>query len=135
MIPFDFSQFDDDGKEGHTAIQIESLAKRSLTNSGIVRESAAILLSRFYARYRTREVPHIVFLKHFRKDVLPRLPSFLDWAKTYSREQEDIDIFEVHSYVSQKQRSYSFCTPPSVSASIRRFAGLSRIVHQVSFRI
>jgi tubulin-specific chaperone D len=61
MIPFDFSQFDDDGKEGHTAIQIESLAKRSLTNSGIVRESAAILLSRFYVRYRTHEVLHIVF--------------------------------------------------------------------------
>ncbi|KAH9980287.1 TBCD protein [Lactifluus volemus] len=53
MIPFDFSQFDDDGKEGHTAIQIESLAKRSLTNSGIVRESAAILLSRFYVRKDT----------------------------------------------------------------------------------
>jgi hypothetical protein len=95
MIPFDLSQFDDFEKEGHMAIEIEALAKRSLANSGIVRESAAILLSRFYVRYKTYEVPHIVFLKHLRRDVLPRLPSFLDWAKTCARGQED--IFEVHS--------------------------------------
>jgi tubulin-specific chaperone D len=50
MIPFDLSQFDDFGKEGHTAAEIEALSKRSLTNSGIVRESAAILLSHFYVR-------------------------------------------------------------------------------------
>ncbi|KAI0251997.1 TBCD protein [Lactifluus subvellereus] len=74
MIPFDLSQFDEVGKEGQTAVEIEALAKRSLTNSGIVRESAAILLSRFYVR----------------RDALPRLPAFLDWAKTRATDQEDI---------------------------------------------
>ena len=129
MIPFDLSQFDEDGKEGQTAVEIEALAKRSLTNSGIVRESAAILLSRFYVRYKAHEVPCIVFLKHFRRDAVPRLPAFLDWAKTRASDQDD--IFEVCS--SCVTRSYLFYISPSVSASIRRFARLSRIVHQMSF--
>ena len=51
MIPFDFAQFDEVGREGQTADAIEAIAKRSLANSGVVRESAAILLSRLYVRY------------------------------------------------------------------------------------
>lgn len=51
MIPFDLAQFDEVGKGGQTAIAIEAVAKRGLTNSGIVRESAAILLSHLYVRY------------------------------------------------------------------------------------
>ena len=51
MIPFDLAQFDEAGREGQTATTIEAIAKRGLTNSGIVRESAAILLSRLYVRY------------------------------------------------------------------------------------
>ncbi|KAI9443203.1 TBCD protein [Lactarius indigo] len=56
MIPFDLAQFDEVGKEG------------------IVRESAAILLSRLYVR----------------KDMLPRLPEIFHWAKTCARKQNDI---------------------------------------------
>ena len=52
MIPFDLAQFDEVGREGETAVTIEGVAKRSLTSSGLVRESAAILLSRLYVRYR-----------------------------------------------------------------------------------
>jgi len=52
MIPFDLSQFDEVGREGETADTIEDIAKRSLTNSGLVRESAAVLLSRLYVRYK-----------------------------------------------------------------------------------
>ncbi|KAI0283960.1 TBCD protein [Russula aff. rugulosa BPL654] len=74
MIPFDLAQFDEAGREGQTAAIIEAIAKQSLTSSGIVRDSAAILLSRLYVR----------------KDVLPRLPAFLDWAKTCAKEQKDI---------------------------------------------
>lgn len=74
MIPFDLAQFDELGREGQTAAAIEAIAKQSLTSSGIVRESAAILLSRLYVR----------------RDVLPRLPAFLDWAKTCAKEQKDI---------------------------------------------
>jgi len=56
MIPFDLAQFDEVGKEGQTAIAIEAVAKQGLTNSGIVREGAAVLLSRLYVRYNiTRE--------------------------------------------------------------------------------
>jgi hypothetical protein len=51
MIPFDLAQIDEVEKEGQTAATIEAIAKRSLTNSGVVRESAAILLSRLYVRY------------------------------------------------------------------------------------
>jgi hypothetical protein len=51
MIPFDLAQFDEVGREGQTADAIEAIAKRNLTNSGVVRESAAILLSRLYVRY------------------------------------------------------------------------------------
>ncbi|KAH9049928.1 TBCD protein [Lactarius hengduanensis] len=74
MIPFDLAQFDEVGKEGQTAVAIEAVARRGLTNSGIVRESAAILLSRLYVR----------------KDMLPRLPEILRWAKTCAGEQNDI---------------------------------------------
>jgi hypothetical protein len=57
MIPFDLAQFDEVGKEGQTAITIEAIAKQGLTNSGIVREGAAILLSHLYVRYtNTRNV-------------------------------------------------------------------------------
>ncbi len=51
MIPFDLAQFDEVGKEGQTSVAIEAVAKRGLTNSGIVREGGAILLSRLYVRY------------------------------------------------------------------------------------
>jgi hypothetical protein len=51
MIPFDLAQFDEVGKGGQTAVVIEAVAKRGLTNSGIVREGAAILLSHLYVRY------------------------------------------------------------------------------------
>jgi hypothetical protein len=56
MIPFDLAQFDEVGKEGQTAVTIEAIAKRSLTNSGVARESAAILLSHLYVRYKTMHV-------------------------------------------------------------------------------
>jgi len=52
MIPFDLAQFDEVGREGQTADAIETIAKRSLTNSGVVRESAATLLSHLYVRYK-----------------------------------------------------------------------------------
>ena len=59
MIPFDLAQFDEVGKEGQTAVAIEAVAKRGLTNSGIVRECAAILLSRLYVRYNNmRNLPY-----------------------------------------------------------------------------
>ncbi|KAH9997907.1 TBCD protein [Russula vinacea] len=74
MIPFDLAQFDEVGSEGQTAATIEAIAKRSLTSSGLVRESAAVLLSRLYVR----------------RDGLLRLPAFLNWAKTYMKEQKDI---------------------------------------------
>ncbi|KAI9512401.1 TBCD protein [Russula earlei] len=74
MIPFDLAQFDEVGREGETADIIEAIAKRSLRNSGLVRESASILLSRLYVR----------------RDVLPRFPAFLDCAKICAKEQRDI---------------------------------------------
>jgi tubulin-specific chaperone D len=52
MIPFDLAQFDEVGREGQTAATIEAIAKRGLTSSGVVRESAAVLLSRLYVRYK-----------------------------------------------------------------------------------
>jgi len=94
MIPFDLAQFDEVGREGQTAATIETIAKQSLSSSGIVRESAAILLSRLYVRYQIREVSCPVNLTHCRRDVITRLPAFLDWAKTCAKEQKD--IFQVH---------------------------------------
>jgi tubulin-specific chaperone D len=94
MIPFDLAQFDEVGREGQTAATIEAIAKQSLTSSGIVRESAAILLSRLYVRYQICKVSYPVHSTHYRRDVLQRLPAFLDWAKTCAKEQKD--IFEVH---------------------------------------
>jgi hypothetical protein len=63
MIPFDLSQFDEVGTEGQTAVAIEDIAKRGLTNSGLVRESAAILLSRLYVRYNSIETSYAVILR------------------------------------------------------------------------
>jgi len=94
MIPFDLAQFDEVGREGQTAATIEAIAKQSLTSSGIVRESAAILLSRLYVRYQICKLTYQVNSTHCRRDVLPRLPAFLDWATTCAKEQKD--IFEVH---------------------------------------
>jgi hypothetical protein len=94
MIPFDLAQFDEVGREGRTAAAIEALAKQSLTSYGIVRESAAILLARLYVRYQICKVSYPVNSTHCRRDVLPRLPAFLDWAKTCVKEQKDIS--EVH---------------------------------------
>ncbi|KAI0269819.1 TBCD protein [Gloeopeniophorella convolvens] len=74
MIPFDLAQFDEDGKEGQTAAAIEDLAQRSLSTSGLVRESAAVLLSRIYVR----------------RDASAGLPAFLDWARSVAEEQNDI---------------------------------------------
>ena len=50
MIPFDLAQFDDAGHEGRTATMVESVAKSFLGKSGLEREGAALLLSRFYIR-------------------------------------------------------------------------------------
>ena len=108
MIPFDLAQFDEVGKEGQTASTIEAIAKQSLTSSGIVRDSAAILLSRLYVRYKICKVPYPVNSTHHRRDALPRLPAFLDWAKKCAKEQKD--IFEVrHSWVTGTN---SICTSP-----------------------
>ncbi len=96
MIPFDLAQFDEVGKEGQTAATIEAIAKQNLTSSGIVRESAAILLSHLYVRYQICKVAFPVNSTHCRRDVLLRLPAFLDWAKTCVKEKKD--IFEVHLF-------------------------------------
>jgi len=50
MIPFDLAQFDDAEHEGRTAAMVESVAKSFLGKSGLEREGAALLLSRFYIR-------------------------------------------------------------------------------------
>ena len=94
MIPFDLAQFNEVGREGQTEATIEEIAKQSLTSSGIVRESAAILLSRLYVRYQICKVSRPVNSTHYRRDMLPRLSAFFDWAKTCAKEQKN--IFEVH---------------------------------------
>lgn len=96
MIPFDLAQFDEVGREGQTAVTIEEIAMQSLTSAGIVRESAAILLSRLYVRYQIRKFSFPPNSTRCRRDGLPRLPAFLDWTKTRAKEQKD--IFEVHHY-------------------------------------
>ncbi len=62
--------------------------------------------------------------------MLTRLPAFMDFAKTCTKEKAD--IFEVRSF--RRYYGSSFCTSPSVSVSFTRFARLSRTAHQMSFR-
>lgn len=50
MIPFDLEQFDEEGKIGETASRVEGVGKMFIDKAGLDRESAAILLSRFYMR-------------------------------------------------------------------------------------
>ena len=50
MIPFDLDQFDEVHERGKTAEAIEGIAKRFLGQSGMERESAALVLSRLYTR-------------------------------------------------------------------------------------
>ncbi|KIY45609.1 ARM repeat-containing protein [Fistulina hepatica ATCC 64428] len=50
MLPFSLAQFDEEGREEQTADAIESLGKAYLGKSGLERESASVLLSRFYIR-------------------------------------------------------------------------------------
>ncbi|RPD62432.1 ARM repeat-containing protein [Lentinus tigrinus ALCF2SS1-7] len=65
MIPFDLEQFDEIGRAGHTAARVEAVGKSFLGRAGLDRESAAILLSRYYMR----------------KDTSSKYPEFLTWAR------------------------------------------------------
>lgn len=49
-IPFNLSQFDESGLEGHTATELESVGKEYLDRAGLEREGAAVLLARLYMR-------------------------------------------------------------------------------------
>lgn len=50
MIPFDLEQFDDRDNIGDTSAKLESLGKSFLSNAGLERDGASILLSRLYMR-------------------------------------------------------------------------------------
>ncbi|KAF5389176.1 hypothetical protein D9757_003527 [Collybiopsis confluens] len=73
MLPFDLSQFDE-GENGHTANVIENITKRYLPNAGLERESAAIVLSRFYMR----------------QDTSKQLDEFLRWSTTTLAESPNL---------------------------------------------
>ncbi|KAF9077650.1 ARM repeat-containing protein [Rhodocollybia butyracea] len=64
MLPFDLTQFDED-EAGYTASKIESVTKNYLSNAGLERESAALVLSRFYSR----------------QDTLDRFSAFIQWGQ------------------------------------------------------
>ncbi|KIK69557.1 hypothetical protein GYMLUDRAFT_79682 [Collybiopsis luxurians FD-317 M1] len=73
MLPFDLSQFDEN-ENGRTANVIESITKRYLPNAGLERESAAIVLSRFYMRQDTSE----------------RFNEFIGWSKLSLNESPNL---------------------------------------------
>ncbi|KAF8827676.1 hypothetical protein HHX47_DHR4000188 [Lentinula edodes] len=54
MLPFHLSQFDE-SENGHTARVIEHTTKRYLSNAGLEREGAAIVLSHYYMRQDTSQ--------------------------------------------------------------------------------
>jgi hypothetical protein len=74
MIPFDFTQFDPSNRPGSTADSIESYGKEFLSHPGVERDSAVILLSRFYRR----------------KDCLSRYLAFLTWSRSQLVSGEDV---------------------------------------------
>ncbi|KAG6890812.1 hypothetical protein C0995_003245 [Termitomyces sp. Mi166 len=76
MIPFDLAQFDEVGRDDHTASVLESSTKAFLGKAGLEREGAALLLSRLYMR----------------KDTADRLSPFLEWAQARF-ETGDVDVF------------------------------------------
>jgi hypothetical protein len=100
MIPFDFAQFDDPGSPGKTASAIESLARRFLGQSGLEREGAAMLLSRFYMRYDVACFCSMHSFDFRRKDTRSSFYSFVDWAR--SSLLGPIDLFLVSSEWMQK---------------------------------
>ncbi|KAI0917160.1 hypothetical protein AcV5_007706 [Taiwanofungus camphoratus] len=73
MIPFDLEQFDDRDNIGDTSAKLESLGKSFLSNAGLERDGASILLSRLYMR----------------KDTSAKLLAFLKWSIHTAQCQSD----------------------------------------------
>lgn len=73
MLPFDLAQFDEIEGGNQTALSIEHIGKRFLSNAGLEREGAAIMLSRLYMR----------------KDTLAIFRLYLSWCKDTIRESKD----------------------------------------------
>lgn len=57
MLPFDLAQFDEVEGGNQTALSIEHIGKGFLSNAGLEREGAAIMLSRLYMRCVSRSSP------------------------------------------------------------------------------
>ena len=51
IIPFDLAQFDEPEDIGRTAASLQTIAKKYLSNAGLERDGAALLLARLYTRY------------------------------------------------------------------------------------
>lgn len=64
-IPFDLSGFDEEGSpNGHTAQELEDIARFSLDKAGLERDGAALLMARLYTRYvRFTRLHTIKYLK------------------------------------------------------------------------
>ncbi|KAK0503901.1 TBCD protein [Armillaria luteobubalina] len=73
MLPFDLAQFDEFEGGNQTALSIELVGKRFLSNAGLEREGAAIMLSRLYTR----------------KDTLTIFRLYLSWCTDTIRESKD----------------------------------------------
>ncbi|SJL07399.1 uncharacterized protein ARMOST_10746 [Armillaria ostoyae] len=73
MLPFDLAQFDEVEGGNQTALSIEHIGKGFLSNAGLEREGAAIMLSRLYMR----------------KDTLTIFRLYLSWCKDTIRESKD----------------------------------------------
>lgn len=79
MLPFDLSQFDDEGQEGQTAGRIQDIGRSNLSRAGVERDAAAILLARSYTRC-VRVTRSKSLANWNRKDMIPKFPAFLEWC-------------------------------------------------------
>ncbi|KAK0201710.1 tubulin folding cofactor D C terminal-domain-containing protein [Desarmillaria ectypa] len=73
MLPFDLAQFDEVEGGNQTALSIEHIGKGFMSNAGLEREGAAIMLSRLYMR----------------KDTLTIFRLYLSWCKDTILESKD----------------------------------------------
>ncbi|KAI0044399.1 TBCD protein [Auriscalpium vulgare] len=114
MIPFDLSQFDEDGHAGRTAAAIETAGRRNLVKSGLNRESAAVLLARFYVR----------------KDTRARLSEFLHWS--LSTIEEDKGIFEALGLMQTTYEVVKTCPQDTLKLHIPTIFQITRSVERNS---
>jgi hypothetical protein len=96
-LPFDLANFDDVGStNGLTAQRIEKIGQTHLDKAGVDRDSAALLLSRFFTRC-VRIASLVCDLTVSRSDTQVLFTAFLSWCEPHLTESSEVFLVFIQS--------------------------------------